>query len=309
MEGFDFYPQKPELIESKINRKTSLTFFSLLLFALGFVLIGSGDFLFIFFVILVLFIHEIGHFFFMKIYQYKNVRMLFIPLMGAFVQGKKEYYQEKESFFVIMAGPIPGVLLGTILLYFGEVLNYDWMKELSILFLFINMINLLPLDMLDGGQMLKLFFDKNQGRFQVIMSLVSSLLMILIGWYFSLTFLLVFGFLMGFRVRSAQKKYHIQKECVDENINYKTTYQALSNKDFSKLKEIVLERTPALRAYLDNEDEEKTNALLAEHVNNALVAPIDRNASSVFKFFVILVWIVSFFLPMVLVYNINSLKF
>jgi ABC-type multidrug transport system fused ATPase/permease subunit len=309
MEDFDFYPQKPELIESKINRKTSLTFFSMLLFALGLVLIGSTDFLFIFFVILVLFVHEIGHFSFMKIYQYKNVRMLFVPLMGAFVQGKKESYQEKQSFFVIMAGPIPGVLLGTILLYLGEVLNYNWMKELSILFLFINMINLLPLDMLDGGQMLKLFFNKNEGRFQVIMSFVSSLLMIMIGWYFSLTFLIVFGFLMGLRVRSAQKKYQIQKECEGENINYKTTYQALSNKDFSKLKEIVLEYTPALRKYLDNEEEEITNPLLAEHVNNALVAPIDRNASSLFKFIVILVWIVSFLLPIVLAYNINSLKF
>ena len=99
MEEFDFYPQKPELIESKINRKTSLTFFSMLLFALGLVLIGSTDFLFIFFVILVLFVHEIGHFSFMKIYQYKNVRMLFVPLMGAFVQGKKDFYQEKQSFF------------------------------------------------------------------------------------------------------------------------------------------------------------------------------------------------------------------
>ena len=122
-------------------------------------------------------------------------------------------------------------------------------------------------------------------------------------------FLIVFGFLMGLRVRSAQKKYQIQKECEDENINYKTTYQALSNKDFSKLKEIVLEYTPALRTYLDNEEEEKTNPLLAEHVNNALVAPIDRNASSLFKFIVILVWIASFLLPIVLAYNINSLKF
>lgn len=308
MEDYDFYPQKPELIERKSERKTGLTFFSMVLFALAFVLIGSRDFLFIFFVILVLFIHEIGHFLLMKLYQYKNVKILFVPLMGAFVQGKKELYQQKQSFFVIMAGPIPGILIGTILLYFGEIFGYNWMKELSILFLFINMLNLLPLDMLDGGQILKLFFDKNEEIFQLIISFVSSITMIVVGWFFDLNFLIVFGFLMGFRVRSVQKKYQIQKEFIGEKINYKTTYQSISNKEFSRMKKIVLEYTPALKSYLDEESEETTNPFLADQVNSVLVPPIERNASLLFKF-VISIWILSFLLPFILAYNINRLKF
>jgi len=53
--------------------------------------------------IIVLLIHEMGHFLLMKLFKYDNVRMLFIPLMGAFVQGNKEEYSQKQSLWVVIA--------------------------------------------------------------------------------------------------------------------------------------------------------------------------------------------------------------
>ena len=63
MEDFDFYPQKPELVESKQKSSLSLTVFSLVLFVLVFVLFfGSDEINFIVYLMGVLIIHEMGHF-------------------------------------------------------------------------------------------------------------------------------------------------------------------------------------------------------------------------------------------------------
>ena len=112
----DFYPEKPELIEKVSKKNTRNTIFSLLLFIITFSMIGSSDYTFIFYLVSVLVIHELGHFLFMKKFGYTNVKMLFIPLMGAFVEGKKEEYHQKESLIVLLAGPIPGIILGLFLL-------------------------------------------------------------------------------------------------------------------------------------------------------------------------------------------------
>jgi hypothetical protein len=107
MEEYDFYPPKPELIEAKPKGNLALTVFSVVLFVIAFLLVFTEEVNFIIYFLVVLLTHELGHFIMMKAFGYKNVRMLFIPLMGAFVQGSKKQYSQKESFLVIAAGPFP----------------------------------------------------------------------------------------------------------------------------------------------------------------------------------------------------------
>jgi stage IV sporulation protein FB len=307
MEELDYYPQKPELVEKKSTKGAGKTIFSILLFVLAFTLVGSNDFMFIFFLVLVLFIHEMGHFSLMKLFKYSNVKMLFVPLMGAFVQGKKEEYKQKQSLLVVIAGPVPGVIIGMILLYFGVKLKIEWMSDLSFLFLFLNMLNLLPLDPLDGGQILKLLITKNQELFQLVFSFVSSLILIGFGWYFELWIIVVFGFLMGLRVRSIQKNYQIHKELDEDKTNYKTSYSNLSNKDFSRIKEAVINHTPALRTYITQVSDDSVDQIVADQVNNVLVSPLTRNASFIFKLSVVFIWFGSFICPFLLAYYLHLL--
>jgi Zn-dependent protease len=263
--------------------------------------------MFIFFLVLVLFIHEMGHFSLMKLFKYSNVKMLFVPLMGAFVQGEKEEYKQKQSLLVVIAGPVPGVIIGMILLYFGVKLKIEWMSDLSFLFLFLNMLNLLPLDPLDGGQILKLLITKNQELFQLVFSFVSSLILIGFGWYFELWIIVVFGFLMGLRVRSIQKNYQIHKELDEDKTNYKTSYSNLSNKDFSRIKEAVINHTPALRTYITQVSDDSVDQIVADQVNNVLVSPLTRNASFIFKLSVVFIWFGSFICPFLLAYYLHLL--
>ncbi|MCH2230280.1 MAG: site-2 protease family protein [Crocinitomicaceae bacterium] len=305
MEDFDFFPSKPELVEQQPKTGLSLTVFSMVLFVLVFMLVLGDEVSFIIYLLIVLIIHELGHFLTMKLFKYKNVRMLFIPLMGAFVQGTKSNYSQKQSFIVTVAGPFPGIIIGALLMWYGSIVHSSWMMELSSLFLMLNVINLLPLDPLDGGQMFKLFMRKNHELFLMIFAFASSIVMIGIGWMLDSYIIMIFGFFMGFRVRAMQKRYQMHKDLKEENVDYFTTYKLLSNKDFSKIKRVVIAHTPALQKYIDQVSEDESNSVIASQVNNVLDAPLKRDASLFFKASILLFWLISFLTPLALFFLLD----
>ena len=307
-EQFDFYPKKPTLPKKENKSGWSMTLLSLVLFVASFMILFSDRIQFLVFLIVVLFIHEMGHFLFMKLFHYKNVKMMFVPLMGAFVQGVKNIYSQKESFFVILGGPVPGILLGIVGSIFAIQYEMAWLLELSGIFMILNMINLLPLDPLDGGQLFRLLVKYDHDLFLMIFSLVSSLVLISAGFFADSWPLMLFGFLMSFRVRSIQKKYIIRKEFTRGNINYRVPYEELSNKEYSMIRNIVLEYNPALKKY--NELSGSSNDLLvAENVNSVLETPLIMDSSVFFKIGVVLTWIFCLCSPILLfVFFGESLK-
>ena len=299
MEEFDLYPQKPLIEKVKIESNWGLTFFSLVLFVGTFLFLFKDQIRFVLFLILVLFIHEMGHFVFMKLFKYENVRMLFIPLMGAFVQGSKEKYSQKESFYVISAGPFPGIWIGSALLVFASIYQQEWMLELSFLFLFLNVINLFPIDPLDGGQLFKLYVNKKRDLFLMMFALFSSMLMIFVGWMIDSYIILAFGFLMGFKVRGFQRSHHLRKILDEKQIPYESTYDDLTNEHYAKIKEVLIEETPALKKFLSM-SEENNDEFLASHVNSALLAPVSKDAGKAMKITIICLWLLSLTFPVYL---------
>ena len=306
MEEFDLYPPKPTLNEPKVKGSLAMTIFSIVLFILTFLFVFTDEVNFVFHLLIVLLVHEMGHFAMMKLFKYKNVRMLFIPLMGAFVQGSKEEYSQKQSLLVVGAGPFPGIIIGSILLFLASSYQFAWMVDLGLLFLLLNCINLVPLDPLDGGQLFKLLLKNKQEFFILVFSFISSLVLIGVGFYIDSWVMMIFGFIMGFRVKSLQNQYNLRKELKDEAVNYRTTYKLLSNKDFSKIKAILLLKTPALRSYIDQVSAEEADPLLASQVNSVLVSPVQKDASFLFKLGMVLLWMAALALPFILLVLFND---
>jgi hypothetical protein len=122
--------------------------------------------------------------------------------------------------------------------------------------------------------------------------------LIAIGWYIDSYVLIVFGFIMGFRVRSFQKQVHLHKEFIEEDINYKTTYKNLSNRDFSKIKNILLRNSTTLKTYLESVSEDEAEPVMAGQVNGVLQTPIKRDASSLFKLVTIVLWMTALLGPL-----------
>ena len=306
MENYDIYPAKPHIEKVKIESNWGLTAFSLVLFVGVFLLLFKDEIDFVLFLILVLFIHEMGHFTFMKLFNYENVRMLFIPLMGAFVQGSKEKYSQTQSFIVVAAGPFPGICIGIITLFLSSFYQLNWLLELSFLFLFLNIINLIPIDPLDGGQLFKLLVRKKRDLFLIIFAFISSLILILVGFLIWSWVTMIFGFFMGIRVRGMQRNYQIRKLLDDQDVNYISTYDDLSNRDYAMIRDLIVAETPSLKKFLEISDEQNDD-VLASHVNSVLLPPVKYDASFWFKFTIVALWIFLVFFPLfILVFYQNK---
>lgn len=305
----NFYPQKPVLSENKESGNWIKTLLSMALFIGTFLLVFEEQISFVLLLVLVLLIHELGHFLFMKLFRYENVKMLFVPLMGAFVQGKKKKYSQVESLLVVGAGPFPGMILGVLFLYLSSVYQEINFFLLSILFLALNSINLLPLDPLDGGQLFKLLLRKNSDLFLLIFSFSSSMILIALGLYLENWYLTGFGFLMGFRVRNMQRNYIIRKCLREENINFTKDYNELTNQEYAQIREVILDNSKSLKKFKEMDEGDDADRLVAQEVNSILITPMQMNAPWWLKFFVVLLWIASFIVPVFLIAQIDTSVF
>ena len=303
MVDFELYPEKPQLHKQVVQSNWGLTVFTIVIFIAVFLSIYSDRADFVFFLVFVLLVHEFGHFSQMKRFNYENVRMLFIPLMGAFVQGSKDRYSQKESLLVVIYGPFPGIILGSVGLYLSGVYQWDWLLLLSFIFIFVNAINLLPIDPLDGGQILKLLLIRQRDLYLMIFALISSLALIIIGLLMKDWLVAGFGFLMGIRVRAMQKNYQLRKDLNELHVNYVVTYEELSNRDYHMIKQVLIKDKPVL-AELDVYAEEG-NSVLASHVSDLLIPTITQDLSRLAKVFLFLAWIVLFALPIYLLLNLD----
>ncbi|HEY7158106.1 MAG TPA: site-2 protease family protein [Gemmataceae bacterium] len=125
---------------------------SLLLFLAAGVRDAPGKILWI--LIGVLLFHELGHYLAMKWFGYRNVRMFFIPTLGAAVTGKHYNVSGWKKAVVALMGPIPGILIGAALGFAGIWWHRPLLIEIALLQVILNGLNLLPFLPLDGGWVL-----------------------------------------------------------------------------------------------------------------------------------------------------------
>jgi Zn-dependent protease len=151
--------------KSTIDRLAILLVSILLFVSLGLISASWSD---IVILVLVVFIHEMGHLIGMRLFRYRDVQMFFIPLFGAAVAGSETNPSGATRAVVALLGPLPGIVLGIIcaVLYFTG--NQDIYLQLARTFLFINAFNLLPLHPLDGGRILEEVVFSRSARVELL---------------------------------------------------------------------------------------------------------------------------------------------
>ncbi|MFO1458781.1 MAG: site-2 protease family protein [Verrucomicrobiota bacterium] len=120
---------------------------------LAFVILGGAqwDLEFLAIILPILLVHEAGHWVAMRIFGYRNLRMFFIPLFGAAVSGQNFNVAGWKKALVSLAGPVPGILIGTAMAIVALRVDQPWMEKAAMLAVVVNSINLLPFVPLDGG--------------------------------------------------------------------------------------------------------------------------------------------------------------
>jgi Zn-dependent protease len=142
-------------IQQQQQKKTGWAGAILILFVSMALFVGAGaaswSWEFALLLVPILLFHEAGHYLAMRAFGYRNLRMFFIPLFGAAVSGQNYNVAGWKKVVVSLMGPVPGIVLGTVLGIAGVVLKQEWLTKAATLTLILNAINLVPVLPLDGG--------------------------------------------------------------------------------------------------------------------------------------------------------------
>lgn len=300
-ENENFYPAKPELIQPEQRSRYVRMLFSILLFFVVFVtLISENNYLLAAEIIGILILHESGHLLTMKIFGYKALNMVFIPFLGAMVSGKKLKVSQRQRFWISLMGPFPGIVLGCSLLAYGAMVAPDYyLVELALLLISINLFNLIPLDPLDGGNIIEILFFPSNENAKMYYTLISSILIILVGVYTSFFPLLIFGFLMAFKVRAYQKNKVIHDDLEELDLNYKKEYNELSDREYWTIRKVFLDKNPKIKELIPEDGTIWENEkLIVEQVNQLLRFEVIKDLSHLKRFLLFILFLASIVVPL-----------
>lgn len=125
-------------------------------------------------------LHELGHVIAMRIFGYKNVRMLFVPLFGGLATGEPRELDAGKNALVALAGPLFGLLTAGLAGAAAYALgSAPWLVEFAWVSLGLNILNLVPFVPLDGGQVAN---EALFSRYPVLELLFRLLAIAALGW-------------------------------------------------------------------------------------------------------------------------------
>lgn len=102
--------------------------------------------------VLMILIHELGHVLAAKMKGLPVSGILFIPFIGALTGLKRNPTDAVTSAFIAFGGPILGTIGGVLAFILGVYLDSAVIVSVAYAAFFINLINLLPINLLDGGR-------------------------------------------------------------------------------------------------------------------------------------------------------------
>jgi len=175
-------------------------------------------------IIVVIFIHELGHAVGMKLAGYRQVKIFFIPLLGAAVSGHQTDPRAVRKAVISLSGPLPGILIGIILAVIFGITREEMAGIAAQTFLLINLFNLLPFHPLDGGQFLDHVIFSRKPVLEIIFKVITSLLLVWIAWQLKAIFLGFFALVVLFSLRitllQARLADRLKKELSPEELRY-----------------------------------------------------------------------------------------
>jgi stage IV sporulation protein FB len=297
------YPDKPELEESKSRISVWLRSLSslALYFVIGYFFFNK-DWLLVLVLTGVVVFHELGHFLAMKLYNYTDLGIFFIPLLGAYASGTKREISQTQSAIIILAGPVPGIIAGVIAYYFA--INHDnlFMERMSWILIFLNLLNLFPIYPLDGGQLLNRLFLDESAIIGKIFIVISALALAWFFWSISFYPLLLFPVMMMMRLFTDIKHDKLIKKVEEEGVDLNTSYEDISNEQYWKIRYALIKHHPDLidiRQAPPYEYSEKEDKIVTT-MQGLLQRIIIMDLSLAGKIIIMLIWLGCFAAPLLI---------
>lgn len=159
--------------------------------------------------VVVLLVHELGHYLAMRYYGYTDTSIFFLPF-GAAAVGKKEHRKAYEEYMVFLAGPLPGIVIGIVILIWSlwqrhSISGESHLIMYAMISLVINYINLLPIYPLDGGRILQLLLLHRYPKGQFYFYMVSLLVLVVAMIWLQDPILLIFVGIVALGVKQSYR--------------------------------------------------------------------------------------------------------
>lgn len=106
------------------------------------------------FVLLIL-VHEAGHYFEARRQGLNPQLPVFIPFFGAYVALRNQPFDPWRNALVSVAGPAAGGVAALACLIYGSATDSDLLRSLAYFGFLLNLFNLVPIAFLDGGHILR----------------------------------------------------------------------------------------------------------------------------------------------------------
>jgi len=293
---------KPLLVVDKQNwiRKSLIR---LDIYGFLFYVIFDLEVIYIAAVLLVLLIHEFGHFFAMKAFNYTNVKLFVLPLLGAYVTGKKSTISQRQMSVVILAGPVPGILIGFALLMYNLYHPNARLEMLGNIFFVLNIFNLLPFIPLDGGRLLEALFVNHNHIIRVVFTIISIICILLLAIVLKSIFFVIIPVSMVFDLIMEIKNHKIREYLKQENINYISDYHDLSDRNYWIIRDCIVlsfnKRYAGIPAGVHQYA--PLEGGLIQHVISVLKVPIIKDLKAFGKLLVLLLYAL-FFMAIPIIY-------
>jgi len=152
-----------------------------------------------------LLMHELGHYIGMKLLNYTDVQMFFIPLFGAAVSGRARTPSGAAHAVVCLLGPVPGIVIGMMAGLAYVVTNEPLLAMAAKTFVFLNTFNLLPFHPLDGGRVLDAAIFLNHPRREAIFKVITGVLLVAVSAVLRAILLGIFAVLSLLTVRTSYR--------------------------------------------------------------------------------------------------------
>jgi Zn-dependent protease len=148
-----------------------------------------------------LFVHEFGHLLAYRLIGQPWGRMLFLPFLGAIAVPRLGFTTQGQSVFSALMGPAFSVVVPVICalaIWGGAEASRDVWVMVGLVVAALNLFNLLPVEPLDGGVVLRSVFGRLLGPYARFGLMAVGGLIVVAGFAFEQVLLVVFGALAVF---------------------------------------------------------------------------------------------------------------
>jgi Zn-dependent protease len=160
----------------------------------------------------ILFFHEAGHFLAMRLFGYRNLKMFFIPFIGAAVSGRHYNVPGWKKAVVSLMGPLPGIVAGVVLGVIGLSIQQPLLVKAALMTLLLNGFNLLPVLPLDGGWVLEAILFSRHMVLELVFRVVAILGLVGLGLWSGDRILGMLGLVMMVSLPTAYKLARITRD-------------------------------------------------------------------------------------------------